>query len=74
MALELEFIQQPLDVIPPTARVVLNPVIMMSGLPSVTTDCVTMGELEGQLMLLERQIAAIRKAAKQKFVSAGISN
>jgi hypothetical protein len=33
-----------------------------------------MGELEGQLELLENQIVKIRAAAKKRFLEAGISN
>jgi hypothetical protein len=45
-----------------------------SGLPQVSTMCATMGELEGQLKMLEGQIANIRREAQRKFVMAGISN
>jgi hypothetical protein len=33
-----------------------------------------MGELEGELVLLERQISAIRKEAAKKFLAADESN
>jgi len=75
MALELEF-EVPGDLTKASAVVVLNPVWRKdeSGPPRLTTDCATMGDLEGQLKLLEQQIARIRDEARRKFIMAGISN
>ncbi len=73
MALELKFIKRS-GVMPPTARVVLNGYSTPEGLPSITPECVSMGELEGELVLLERQISAIRKEAAKKFLAADESN
>jgi hypothetical protein len=45
-----------------------------TGLPLVIGPCASMGDLEGELLRLERQIAAIRVAAKQKFQAVATSN
>jgi hypothetical protein len=44
------------------------------GLPAVSSICASIGELEGELHLIEMQIASIRNEAKRRFLAAGISN
>jgi hypothetical protein len=75
MALELEFRVSRETTPDASATVVLNSFTAGdSGLPHVTSVCATMGELEGQLELLENQIVKIRAAARKQFLEAGISN
>ena len=75
MALELDF-EEGGDVSGPAAYVVLNQYSgsPVTGLPSLTPDCMSMSELEGQLSLIEGQIDQIRIQAKRRFLAAGISN
>jgi hypothetical protein len=57
----------------PTARIVLNGFSTLSGLPSVTPECATMGELKNEIQLVEAQLRRILDEARQKFLAAGIS-
>jgi hypothetical protein len=75
MALELQFRVLGETTLNASATVILNSFTTGdSGLPHVTTVCATMGELEGQLEMLENQIVKIRAAAKKQFLEVGISN
>ena len=60
--------------IPARAVVVLNThsIDVETGLAQATTMCASMTELEGQLWLLENQIAEIREKARSCFAEAGV--
>jgi hypothetical protein len=74
MLLELEF-RIPGDDSEASAVIVLNEHATdeKTGLPLVAGPCRSIADLEGKLLLLEKQIAAIRMAAKKNFQSVGIS-
>ena len=71
--LELSF-RMPSPGLPAYAVVVLNTHSMDddTGLPRATTICASMTELDGQLWLMEKQIAEIREKARSCFAAAGI--
>jgi hypothetical protein len=71
--LELRF-RTPSPGIPARAVVVLDThsIDQDTGLAQATTMCASMTELEGQLWLLERQIAEIREKARAAFAEAGV--
>jgi hypothetical protein len=68
MKLELEF-NPPEGDLPSTVCIVLNPVgeSPTTGLPTVTFNCKTLDELEGQLQQIEKQLGKIRKEAGKFF-------
>ena len=70
--LELRF-RMPSPGLPAYAVVVLNSHSMdETGLPRASTLCASMTELDGQLWLLEKQIADLREKARACFEAAGI--
>jgi hypothetical protein len=71
--LELRF-RRPSHGIPARAVVVLDThsIDAETGLAQATTMCASMTELEGQLRLLENQIAEIREKARASFADAGV--
>jgi len=71
MMLELKFVHGNDDAFgQATAYVVLNHYTTIDfGLPRLTASCVSMGELERELLLLEQQIAAIRSDGRTKFLA-----
>ena len=75
MALELEFETRDAFPLKASATVVLNRYGQVDGgLPMATPECASMGALEGELKLMERQISEIRREAKRRFIAAGISS